>query len=226
LNRPFRSVGELGYVFRDQPFKTLDFFSKSSADAALLDVFCVTDQARVERSKLNTVVAGQVNLSNAPTPVLQAILASGSKKNMDATYNISNTAPAAAPATKTLAQNIGKELDLSSGAGPMMSRAELVTRLGTDLLTGIGVIRNSFTSSPDQGNKAYLESPVRALADVVNTRTWNLMIDVIAQTGVFPPGSTDLNKFVVQGERRYWLHIALDRLTGKVIDQQLEPVYE
>ena len=39
LNRPFRSVGELGYAFRDLPFKSLDFFTVESADAGLLDVF-------------------------------------------------------------------------------------------------------------------------------------------------------------------------------------------
>ena len=68
---------------------------------------------------------------------------------------------------------------------------------------------------------------MRALADVTNTRTWNLMIDVIAQAGSFPTNATDLNQgFVVQGEHHYWLHIAIDRYTGKVVDQQLEPVYE
>ena len=31
---------------------------------------------------------------------------------------------------------------------------------------------------------------------------------------------------IVEGEKRYWLHIAIDRFTGEVIDQQLEAVYE
>jgi len=52
------------------------------------------------------------------------------------------------------------------------------------------------------------------------------MIDLIAQTGQYPPGSTSLSQFVVTGERRYWLHVAIDRFTGKVVDQQLEPVFE
>jgi hypothetical protein len=55
------------------------------------------------------------------------------------------------------------------------------------------------------------------------------MIDLIAQSGRYPPNATsvaDLPKFVVQAEKRYWLHIALDRFTGQVIDQQLEAVYE
>ena len=43
LNRPFRSVGELGYAYRDQPFKTLDLWSPTSGDAALLDIFSLSD---------------------------------------------------------------------------------------------------------------------------------------------------------------------------------------
>jgi len=65
-----------------------------------------------------------------------------------------------------------------------------------------------------------------ALAPVTNTRTWNLLIDVIAQAGVFPKNSGSLAHFTVQSERRLWLHVAIDRYTGKVVDQQLEPVYE
>jgi hypothetical protein len=42
---------------------------------------------------------------------------------------------------------------------------------------------------------------------------------------MLPTGST-MNDFIVEGEKRYWLHIAIDRYTGKIIDQQLEPVYE
>jgi hypothetical protein len=59
------------------------------------------------------------------------------------------------------------------------------------------------------------------------------MIDVIAQSGRYPPNaasgpntSNPLANFVVEGEKRYWLHIAIDRFTGQVIDQQLEAVYE
>src|SRR6266576_1510632 len=43
LNRPFRNVAELGYAFRDLPWKTLDFFTQKSGDAGLLDVFCIND---------------------------------------------------------------------------------------------------------------------------------------------------------------------------------------
>jgi hypothetical protein len=62
------------------------------------------------------------------------------------------------------------------------------------------------------------------LADVGQTRTWNLLIDVIAQAGRFSPTATALDNFVVEGERRFWLHVAIDRFTGEIVDQQLETV--
>ena len=57
------------------------------------------------------------------------------------------------------------------------------------------------------------------------------MIDVIAQTGKCAPGETDFAKFIVQGEKRYWLHIALARdlnpdRTVDVLGAQLEEVTE
>jgi hypothetical protein len=52
------------------------------------------------------------------------------------------------------------------------------------------------------------------------------MIDVIAQSGNCPLGANDLANFVVQGEHRYWVHVAIDRFTGQVIDKQIEVVNE
>jgi hypothetical protein len=229
LNRPFRSVAELGYVFRDEPFKTLDMFSQSSADAALLDVFSITDQARIVPAtvagnyNIDTMTSGQVNISNAPVPVLTALLSVGAKKDVDPNFYMPGKANADAA---LLASGIATQLSPSpTGTGPLFNRANLVTSLGP-------AIHNAFLNGrtanppPEAGNKTYLEAPVRALSDVTNTRTWNLMIDIIAQSGEMSPSATTLNDFVVQGEKRYWLHIAIDRYTGKIIDQQLEPVYE
>ena len=70
------------------------------------------------------------------------------------------------------------------------------------------------------------EAAVRALASVSNTRTWNLMIDVVAQTGRYPANAQSLQNFVVEGEQRCWAHIAIDRCTGQVIDSKLEVVKE
>ena len=225
LNRPFRSVGELGYAGRDLPFKTLDFFTAYSGDAALLDVFCVADQP--------PIVAGQINPNNAPGPVLQAVLAGATKQealaNSTTPHNVAAEAKGMASAISAFT---------AAAPGSFANRADLVTKLGVQFDKGAvkknatsSVILNGFSASSnpkaDQRNKAFLEAPVRALADVTNTRTWNLMIDVVAQTGKIAASATDLDKgFIVEGERRYWLHVAIDRFTGKVIDQQLEPVYE
>lgn len=224
LNRPFRSVGELGYVYRDLPFKTLDFWSKSSGDAGLLDIFSVTDEP--------PVVAGGINPNNAPAPVLAAILAGTLKEEISSgssTPMIMNSG--------TDAKNIGMAVAGYLALNPLRNRSDLVVGTGTtaagvttDLST---VINSAFVAAEkaEKANKSFGEAPVRALAPVANTRTWNLIIDVIAQTGGFsanaPSTTAALNSsFMVQGERRYWLHIAIDRFTGQVIDQQLEPVYE
>ncbi len=72
----------------------------------------------------------------------------------------------------------------------------------------------------------YCETAVRALAANGMSRTWNFMVDVIAQSGHYLPGKTDAANFVVEGEQRYWIHLAIDRFTGKVIDKQIELVKE
>jgi hypothetical protein len=63
------------------------------------------------------------------------------------------------------------------------------------------------------------------------------MIDVIAQTGRYAPGTggvadaSNANKFTVEGEKRYWLHVALGRDLNAdgsvdVLGAQLEEVTE
>ena len=70
----------------------------------------------------------------------------------------------------------------------------------------------------------------RALAETGQARTWNLMIDVIAQTGQYrrrmPSRTLTLAISLSEGEKRYWLHIALDRDSGTVLGTQLEEVFE
>jgi hypothetical protein len=38
---------------------------------------------------------------------------------------------------------------------------------------------------------------------VTQTRTWGLLIDVVAQTGHYRPNAQGLADFVVEGEKRY-----------------------
>ena len=70
------------------------------------------------------------------------------------------------------------------------------------------------------------ESAIRALAGSGQTRVWNLMIDMVAQTGRYPTNASALTQFSVEGESRYWVHVAIDRFTGEVIDKQIEVVSE
>jgi hypothetical protein len=196
LNRPFRSVGELGYVFRDMPWKTLDMFSARSPDAALLDVFSLKGS--------QSVLAGRVNPNTRQKEVLAVIIAETLQKvGGSTTVSSANAA------------EIGKAIvDLSKQA-PFANRSELVTRLMDD--PAIASISNIKTER---------EAVVRALADGANTRTWNLLIDLIAQVGRYPDSATGLDQFIVEGERHCWLHVAIDRFTGEIVDQQIEVVAE
>lgn len=210
LNRAFRSVGELGYAFRDLPFKTLDFWSKDSADAGLLDVFCLVEEP--------AVVAGQINPNSAAAPVLRAVLAGASKKEIDPSLRMDAEV-----------QQMGADIAAYlRDNGPLLNRAELVTHTpaGKPGVSLSNTLNLAFSTNPDRANKPLGEAPIRALAPVTNTRTWNLLIDLISQAGRIPPNGKKLADFVVEGEKRYWLHVAIDRYTGKVIDQQLETVYE
>jgi hypothetical protein len=61
---------------------------------------------------------------------------------------------------------------------------------------------------------------------------------LVAQRGHYKPDATSFDDFIVEGEKRYWLHVAIDRsdasggggvsVTGnvKVLIQQLEEVTE
>lgn len=200
LNRAFRNVGELGYAYRNAA-TTLDFRSSGSLDAPLLDFF--TYNTATPRS-------GVVSL-NTRNPYILASLFKGAitTESSSATVTNANTATAASA------------IVAATTTQPALGRQD-VARLAS-------VVTNApFTTSEET-----TESIARALAEVAQTRTWGLMIDVIAQSGRHPPNAASgpnttnpLANFVVEGERRYWLHIAIDRFTGEVIDQQLEAVYE
>src|SRR5205809_7108437 len=103
---------------------------------------------------------------------------------------------------------------------PMQNKSELITRPG--LLTQI----LPTAANDNQTVKARREVVPRAISSVSQTRVWNLLIDVVAQSGRYAPGETDLKKFNVEGEQHYWIHVAIDRFTEQVIDKQIEAVTE
>lgn len=93
-----------------------------------------------------------------------------------------------------------------------------------------GTFASNTNKNGSQETVAYIErfreAPIRALANVGQARVWNLMIDVIAQTGHIPSGGVTFSNFQITGEQRYWVHLAIDRYTGKVIDRKVEIVKE
>lgn len=226
LNRPFRSVGELGFVFRDDPWKNLNLISArntstgNSADSALLDIFYVgANPAGITPPP--AVVAGKVDINSASAPVLTAIIANAVRNyqpnSNPAGSTISGADMTSVADSKGIAADIVAKLKAASPT-PFMNLADLPGIFPQDTTT-----KN--TKYP--GSKPQREAAIRALADSCGTRTWNLMIDIIAQSGKYPVATSgDLNKFVVEGEKHYWLHVAIDRFTGEIVDQQLELVRE
>jgi hypothetical protein len=96
----------------------------------------------------------------------------------------------------------------------MIRKTDLLTQLAADpSVTGLG-------------SKEARELVMRAFSDACQTRTWNLLIDIIAQSGRYATTATSLAGFLVEGEQHYWVHVAIDRFTGQVIDKQIETVNE
>jgi hypothetical protein len=196
LNRALRNPGELGYAYKNAT-STLDLYTSSSADTPVLDLFSASPA--VTR-------AGVLSLNTRDSLALAAMV-TGTIRNEG-----SNTV-----VTSTNGKSAGTDIVSATSpitGSPALSRQELAR------LTAL--VRNTATGTGEEGR----ELIARALAEATQTRTWNLMIDLIAQSGRFPPIARSLSQFVVEGEKRYWLHVAIDRITGEVIDQQLEAVYE
>jgi hypothetical protein len=165
---------------------------------------------------------GLVNLNTKNVPVIAAILQSALKKDIDVINP--PTFPTVAPSEAT---NAAQLIANATTAQPALNRADI------GRLTAAGAITISTTGlAAGEETEKGPEAIARALCEVTQTRTWNLFIDVIAQTGKYKPTAQDLTSgnFIVEGEKRYWLHIALGRdLNGGTVDvlgQQLEEVTE
>jgi hypothetical protein len=231
LNRPLQNVAELGYAFRDLPWKTLDFFTDKSADAGLLDIFTINDGPALFDANGNftgmgalpTTVAGSVNLNTTQPADLQSIFAGAildDNPTTPTTVNPTNTGLA------TDAPALASQVVSATATTPMLNKSELITR--TNLPTTILPTPTPTTTvQTDRVVKARREVVARTISSVAQTRTWNFVIDVVAQSGHFKPNAGNLqNDFIVEGEQHYWVHVAIDRFTGKVIDKQIEVVNE
>jgi Tfp pilus assembly protein PilX len=208
LNRPFRSVGELGHVFRDIPWKTLDFSTRRSGDLGLLDVFTIS-----ETDGSSPLTAGKINLNTRQTSALAAALLNSSKQLAGVNASVLSS-ELSAPQAQTLAQAIVSE----STARPFLDRGDLVSR----------VLNSGSGADPLAGDtsKVVREAAVRTLAEIGTSRTWNFMIDLVAQTGRFTTAAKSGSDFMVQSEERVWIHLAIDRMTGEVLELRKEVVNE
>jgi hypothetical protein len=227
-NRPLRSVGEFSYAYdlldainnHNGSHYLTDFKdpydSAANPDPALLDFF--TYNAAPVRS-------GIVSLNTRQPPVLAAMLKGAiyNKSGNDADYTSGvvgmpgvNTPTANLDATNAANSIVNETSNVTAPHGPAMSRADIAR------LASAAVV----TNAPFTNDEEARDTIARALSEVVQTRTWGLLIDLVAQTGHYAPNATDLPNFVVEGEKRYWLHIAIDRFDGTIVGQQLEEVTE
>ena len=190
-------VGDLGFVFRESPWRTIDFVSGPwSADRNLLDLFSAfaTPESGIR--------AGVVNLNTRQPAVLTALLTGAGTSG-------------AGTLSSSIASTYASNMVAITAASPLSNRAQL-----TDL-----VYSNVIATAADI-SKESREASLRALAETGQTRTWNVLLDVVAQNGKFTGATTSPSDFTVLGERRVWVSAAIDRVTGRIIDRQTEEVNE
>ncbi|MBU3666731.1 MAG: hypothetical protein FGM15_12770 [Chthoniobacterales bacterium] len=213
LNRPFRSVAELGNVFRDTPWRSLDFMSPESGDRALLDIFTVSEGPD------DGIVAGRVNLNTRQAPVLASLI---KEAGLATGANISDSEATAAASKLT-----DWTASTDPSKGPLRDRSELVGRFvsGTNFKGPLEDMAGQLAAA-DRPIKTSREAIVRALADAGTTRSWVFLIDIIAQSGKLRPGGSTGADFVVDGGSRIWNSVAIDRFTAEVIQQSNEMIQE
>ena len=259
LNRPFRSVAEMGAAFRGSPWKHLSFFLPETADAALLDVFCLTEAPPLDAAAGAPLVAGKVNLNTLQEPVLRAMLSGALKDELG---GATLSAGALGEAGRAAAALVDRTSGTKAWLGPLANNAELAGRLFGKDLVSIGTSDSVYTStvhrtttepgrnadmqasrdrvewhfsgysadlgvgvlaaSKDRKTQRLRESALRALADGGQTRVWNLFFDLVVQSGGFPRNAGSLNEFVRESEVRLWVFVAIDRLSGEILEQQTE----
>jgi hypothetical protein len=225
IDNAFSTTGELGYGLKtEESFTPLDLHTSGTNDSALLDFFTYNP---VDHSYPRL---GIVNLNTKNVPVLAAILQMTLKKNFD-TFPAPSPSPTPAVIHSEAMAAAQAIVNTTSAAGGAAVNRSDIARLTNAVITANAISTVGANSSAEETDKCY-EAVSRALSEVGQARTWNLLIDVIAQTGKYKPNAPDLsgNNFVVEGEKRYWLHVALGRdlVSGQVdvLGTQLEEVVE
>ncbi len=225
LDRPFRSVGELAFAFAGTAWRHLDFATAESGFAGLLETFCVGENTHSDALEL-----GRVNLNTRQVPVLQAVL-SGADLGTGDPQPVPLPAAGAFSALSLARALVARTGGTAEGTGPLRDLSDLVGRHGAaGKYSGLASdLPTLFAKAPRGGTSVERHLLARTLGACGDTRVWNLLFDIIAQAGRFPPGAQqqgDLRNFVVEAEHRIWVHVAMDRLTGEVLDLQTEEVLE
>jgi len=244
LNRPFRSVGELGYVFRGTPWRDIEFLHPTSPDAALLDMFCVNEELDADGNevvhtvagtgssaslrKVAPVVAGRVNLNTASVDVVAALLKGSSRETGAAVMDAAEARSLATVFVDAVRGQVS-----ANNFQPMVSLSELVSQPrqvsggGAPDGSTTGIIKrlsDNFSSATDRSIKDRRQVLTRALSSGTTVRTWTFMMDLVVQSGRLSPKAASLADFNAAAERRYWVHFSIDRITGELLDVQWERV--
>ena len=232
LSHALNTVGEFAYGIDTSTagVPVLNFWDTSTNPpfryAPVLDFFCYNPISSAYPR------AGIVNLYTKNAPVLAAILARTYEKDPGPTPGPAPTPVVSATDAMTAANAIVAETQRVLAGTPTYGPVQQ-----TDLTRAIAgrLSKAAFDAVPALAASDETKNTVaRALAEMGQTRTWNLFIDVIAQTGRYAPDATSVtqaNKFIVEGEKRYWLHVALGRDLNPdgsvdVLGTQLEEVIE
>ena len=247
LNRPFRSVQELGTVFSGTPWRNLDCSTPESGAAALMDVFCINDT-----TDTLALVAGRVNLNTRQVPVLQAILSGAYKEEFNPSNSLVNSLISTNLANAAAQALVNRTLSTAAPAGPLVNISDLVGKWYTTNTVGSSFVNGSLSyagfsddststtsndltaimtntslaTDPELRVQRLRDATLRALSSSGQTRVWNVMIDLVVQTGRYPSTATGLNNFMVDGQVHNWIHLAIDRLTGQLLDRRVETVKE
>ena len=207
LNRPFRSIAELGNVFRGTPWRNLDFMTPESGDRVLLDLFTL------EESPPDNLVGGRVNLNMVSQPVLSALIQGAGLVDGTSTIDATTAGNMALEFRNFITGN-------STGQGYLKDRSEIVGRwVAGATFAGPAERMALMLASAQQPLQRNRDTIVASLADVGTVRTWNFLIDVVAQSGTVMNG-----QFIPQGESRVWECIAIDRFTARVVARTSEKV--
>jgi hypothetical protein len=165
LQQPFQSVGELGYAYNPITGQTLDFKTSGSPAAALLDLFTYnTTDNTATYSLPYPLRAGPVNINTRNSWVIAALIKGAFPSWPPTTASVPSSS--ATPAATLIAA--------ATSPQPAISRQD-IARLAGDVGNTIG------------GTEELQETVARVLSDTTQTRTWGLLIDVIAQSGKYAP---------------------------------------